>query len=103
MEIKVISEKEEPLLKRREVRFQVKHDQPSSTPPRLEVRKAIASALKAKVDMVFVKKLETKTGTHVAVGLADVYDSIDQARLVEPEYIIRRNIPPEKPAEEGKE
>jgi small subunit ribosomal protein S24e len=103
MEIKVISEKEEPLLKRREVRFQVKHDQPGSTPPRLEVRKAIASALKDKVDIVFVKKLETKTGTHVAVGLANAYDSIDQARLVEPEYIIRRNTPPEKPAEEGKE
>jgi ribosomal protein S24E len=54
-------------------------------------------------DMVFVKKLETKTGTHIAVGLANVYDSIDQARLVEPEYIIKRNTPPEKPAEQGKE
>jgi small subunit ribosomal protein S24e len=103
MEIKIISEKEKPLLKRREVCFQVNHDQTGSTPPRLEIRKAVASALKAKVDMVFVKKLETKTGTHIAVGLANVYDSIDQARLVEPEYIIKRNTPPEKPAEQGKE
>jgi small subunit ribosomal protein S24e len=105
MEIEIISEKENPLLKRREVYFRVKHEQMGSTPPRLEVRKAIASALKAKVDFVFVKKFKTKTGKHIAVGLANVYDSVDQARLVEPEYIIKRNEPPEKTgeAEEGKE
>lgn len=103
MEIKMVSEKENPLLKRKEVRFRIKHGQTGSTPPRLEVRKAVASALKAKVSLVFVKELTTKTGTRVAVGSASVYDSIDQARLVEPEYVIKRNIPPEKAAEEGKE
>lgn len=101
MEIKIISKKDKPLLKRKEVRFQVKHDA-GSTPPRLEVRNAIASALKAKVDLIFVKKLETKTGTQVAVGSANVYESIDQARLVEPKHIIKRNIPREKPEEKGK-
>ena len=105
MKIEVVSEKENPLLKRREVHFRVKHEQNGSTPSRLEVRKAIASVLKAKTDFVFVKKLETKTGTHIAVGSANVYDSVDQAKIAEPEYIIKRNIPPEKPAEakEGKE
>jgi small subunit ribosomal protein S24e len=103
METKIVSQKENPLLKRREIHFQVKHDQTGSTPPRLEVRKAIANALKAKIDLVFVKKLETKTGAHTAVGLANVYESTDQARLIEPEYMIKRNIPQEKPAEEGKE
>jgi len=105
MEIEIISKKENLLLKRREVYFKVKHEQMGSTPPRLEVRKAIANALKAKVDFVFVKKFKTKTGKHIAVGLANVYDSTDQARLVEPEYIVKRNVSPEKPAEtkEGKE
>ena len=105
MEIEIVSEKENPLLRRREVHFRVKHEQMGSTPPRLEVRNAVASALKVKVDFVFVKKFKTKTGKHIAVGLANVYDSVDQARLVEPEYIIKRNVPPEKPgeAEEGKE
>jgi len=104
MEIEIISEKENPLLKRREVHFRVKHEQMGSTPPRLQIRNAIASALKEKVDFVFVKKFKTKTGKHIAVGSANVYDSIDQAGLVEPEYIVKRNVPPEKPgeAEEGK-
>jgi len=103
MEVKIVSDKENLLLKRREVYFQVQHDQTGSTPPRQEVRKAIAAALKTGEDLVFVKKLETKTGTHTAVGVANVYDSIEQAKLIEPGYIIKRNTPPEKPKEEGKE
>ena len=102
MEIKIMSEKENPLLKRKEVQFHVEHDT-GSTPPRLEVRRAVATALKSSVDLVFVKKFETKTGTHTAVGKANLYESIEQARLIEPEYILKRNVPPEKPAEEAKE
>lgn len=103
MEVKIISQKENPLLKRKEIYFEVKHSETGSTPPRLEIRKAVASALKTDTDLVFVKKLETKTGTHIAVGAANVYNSIEQAKLIEPEYIIKRNAPPEKPEEEGKE
>ncbi len=101
MDVKVISKKKNPLLKRKEVQFQVEHNQTGSTPTRLETRRAVAKALKTDADLVFVKKLETKTGTHTAVGLANVYDSVEQAKFVEPEYIIKRNVPPEKP-EEGK-
>ena len=100
MDAKVISKNRNLLLKRREVYFQVGHYETGSTPPRLEARKAIARALKTDADLVFVKRFETKTGTHTAIGLANVYDSVEQARLVEPEYIVKRNVPPEKPEEE---
>jgi len=103
MEIRIISQKENPLLKRREVDFQVEHEQTGSTPPRLEVRKAVADALKMNADLVFLKKLKTKTGTQKAVGVANVYDSVEQANIIEPKYIIKRNVPSEKPKEEGKE
>ncbi len=103
MEVKILSENENPLLKRREVVFQVEHNQTGCTPPRLEVKNAIAKLLKTDANLVFIKKLETKTGTCKAVGLANVYDSIEHAKLIEPEYIVKRNIPPEKPKEEGKE
>ena len=103
MEIKILAENENPMLKRKEVTFQVEHDQTGSTPPRLEVKNALAKLLKKDANLVFIKKLETKTGTHVAVGLANVYDSMEQAKLIEPEYIIKRNMTPEKPKEEGKE
>jgi len=100
MEVKITSEKKNPLLERREVYFQVEHNQTGSTPSRLEIRKAVSNALKTNIDLVFVKKLETKTGMHTAFGVANVYDSIEQAGLIEPEYIIKRNAPPEKPKEE---
>ena len=102
MEIKIISEKENPLFKRKEVGFQVEHDQAGSTPSRSDVRKAVAAALKKDTDVVFIKKFETKTGTHTAVGVANVYESLEQAKHTEPRYIVNRNIPPEKPKEEKK-
>lgn len=102
MEVKIISQKENQLLRRKEVRFNVKHET-AATPPRLEVRKAVADALKANVDLVFVKKFETKSGMHMAVGVANLYDSADHAKLVEPEYIVKRNVPPApKPKDEEK-
>jgi small subunit ribosomal protein S24e len=100
MEVKIVSEKENPLLKRKEVCFRVEHSQTGNTPPRLEVRKALATTLKKDADLVFVKKMETKTGTRTAVGFANVYDSVEQAKLIEPKYIVKRNAPPEKPKEE---
>lgn len=102
MEVKVTSEKKNPLLKRSEIHFQVDHSQTGSTPPRLEVRKAVAAALKTDTDLVFVRGFKTKAGWHVATGVAHVYDSVEQAKLIEPEYIVKRNVPPEKPKEEAK-
>lgn len=100
MEIKILSDTKNSLLKRREVHFQVEHSQTGNTPPRLEVKKALGDALKLDSDLVFVKKMKTKTGTSIALGVANVYDSIEQAKFIEPEYIVKRNMPPEKPKEE---
>ena len=100
MKIKIVSQKKNPLLKRDEIQFQVEHTQTGSTPPRTEARKAIANILKKDENVVFVKKLQTKTGSVIAVGLANVYDSLERARLIEPDYIIKRNIPPEKKEKE---
>jgi small subunit ribosomal protein S24e len=97
MEVKIISEDQNSLLKRREVRFTVEHGDTGSTPPRKEMRRAVANALKADENLVFIKRFSTKTGTSTAVGIANVYDSSEQAKRIEPEYIVKRNIPPEKP------
>ncbi|MEM0057563.1 MAG: 30S ribosomal protein S24e [Candidatus Bathyarchaeia archaeon] len=101
MEIRILAENNNVLLKRKEVIFQVEHNQTGSTPSRLEVKNALARILRKDANLIFIKKLETKTGTRVAVGWANVYDSIEQAKLIEPKYIWDRNLPPEKPKEEG--
>ncbi len=48
------------------------------------------------LDRVWVRSIETKTGTHTTVGLAHVYKDPGKALVVEPEYIIQRNQKPEK-------
>jgi len=99
MKVKIISEEYNPLLKRKEVTFKVEHAETGGTPPRLEVRKELATLLKTDLELVYVKKIETKTGTMTALGEANAYDSIEQAKLVEPKHIVARNVPPKQPEE----
>ena len=104
MKIKVTAKKRNPLLKRTEVAFEVEHGETGGTPARFEVRKSLADALKAKLELVYVKRVETRTGANTALGEANLYESAEQAKLVEPEHIVTRNAPPtEKPAEEPAE
>jgi len=97
MKVNIISKKQNPLLKRKEVTFSVDHAQNGGTPSRVEASKQLASLLQTKHEMVYVKNMETKTGQMIAIGKANVYDSIEQGKLMEPKHVIARNALPEKP------
>ncbi|NIP67114.1 30S ribosomal protein S24e, partial [Candidatus Bathyarchaeota archaeon] len=86
MKIKIISQEQNPLLKRTEVAFQVEHRKEKGTPSRLQVREGLASQLKKEPQLVYIRKMETRTGTMTATGQATAYESVEQARLVEPEH-----------------
>jgi len=101
MDIKITLVRENPLLRRREIRFSLEHGPAGKTPERGEVRKAVAAEIKAGIELVFVQEIKTKTGTSTAFGLANVYESTEQARRIEPGHIVQRNNP--KPKEEAKE
>ena len=101
MQIKIGSTKDNPLLKRTEVGFTIVQGPKEKTPQRLEVKKAVAVEMKSGDEVVFIKHMRTKTGTNITQGVANVYQSVAQAKLVEPEYILKRNSPPEKPKEEA--
>ncbi|MDX1813921.1 MAG: hypothetical protein R3319_03950, partial [Candidatus Bathyarchaeia archaeon] len=101
-EIKIVSTKENPLLKRKKVDFRVEQDLGGKTPARLEVKKALATKLKIKEEIVFIKKMRTLTGTSTAVGIANAYETVEEAKFIEPEYIRKRNRPPEPKEEENK-
>ncbi len=89
-----------PLIGRREVTFEVRE---AATPRRLKVRKELAAMLKTDLDKVWVRQMETKTGTHRTFGLAHVYDDAARALDVEPEHILRRNQPSQGSAAEAEE
>ena len=89
--------KENPLLGRREVTFEVLEP---STPRRSEVRRELAVLLKTDLDRIWIRKIETKTGTRRTVGLAHVYEDLAKALQIEPEHIIQRNQQPEQQPKE---
>ncbi len=99
MKVKIVSKKENPLLKRKEITFSIEHDQNGGTPTRGEVRNQLAQILKTDFKLVYIKKLETKTGTTVSIGKANTYETVEQAKLVEPKHIIARNTSKEKTSE----
>jgi len=99
LKIKILSQQYNPLLKRKEIVFEVDHSQEGQTSSRSALRKNLADILKTKTDLVFVEKVETKTGTMTAIGEANVYETLEQIKLVEREHIINRNVPPKKPEE----
>ncbi len=101
MQIKIESTKDNALLKRTEVGFTIVQGPKEKTPQRLEVKKAVAAEMKIGDEVVFIKHMRTKTGTNITQGFANIYQSVAQAKLVEPEYIRKRNSPPEKPKEEA--
>ena len=96
MNVKIISKEYNPLLKRKEVTFKAEHTETGGTPHRFEVRNKLATLLKTDIELVYVKKMETKTGTMTAVGEANAYDSVEQAKIVESKHIVARNLPPQQ-------
>jgi ribosomal protein S24E len=43
------------------------------------------------------------TGTNTTIGVANAYETLEQAIFIEPEYIRKRNSPPEEKKEEEDE
>jgi len=92
LKIKVVGNKRNELLERNEVIFMITHEG-SPTPPRVDVRKEIARIFQVDIDKVYIRKIETMTGTTTAVGEAHIYDKPEQAEIIEPEHIIARSSP----------
>jgi len=93
MKLELTSTRTNPLIGRREVEFRVEE---SSTPSRSNVKVELATALRVDLDQVYVKQMGTKSGTHITLGVAYIYDDPAVALRVEPKHAIRRNSPKAK-------
>ncbi len=90
MKIKIVSDRYNALLRRREIALEVYHPGRPS-PTRAEVRKALASLLGKSCEVTYIIRMVTKTGTHVAVGEAEIYDAVEDALAILPKHIIERH------------
>ncbi|RLF49503.1 MAG: 30S ribosomal protein S24e [Thermoplasmata archaeon] len=90
MEIEVVSERNNPLLRRVELRIRVEH-KGKKTPTRDEVREAIAKIKKVQKDRVIVDYLHSEFGWGVSRGYVKIYDTKKDALEIEEEHILIRN------------
>lgn len=90
MEVKIVEERYNPLLCRREVRFLVEH-RGRSTPVKFEVRKYLAAMFNTDLSLVYIIRFVTKTSTNLSEGLCHVYDSREYVERLVPDFIRRKN------------
>ncbi len=90
MEIVVVSRRDNPLLRRTEVRFRVRHPK-ESTPAREELRQALAQELEATKDIVIVDHARSVFGRSESEGFAKVYKTKEDALRTERTFILVRN------------
>ncbi len=104
MEVEIVEKNENLLLARTEVRFRIDH-KTAATPPIGEVRAQLASALKAKKELLIVNRYETTFGIDSCEGNASVYKDAGVLAKVETKATLRKNglIKGEEKAEEKKE
>ena len=90
MEIDIVEKHDNLLLERTEVKVKVKHTK-EATPSRKELSAAIKDSLALKKEVLVVDSLETHFGRDETKVFAKVYKSIEKARAVEAEHILKRN------------
>ncbi len=91
MEIKIIEEKDNPLLKRKEVRFRILHEG-EATPKREEVVDKLSSLIKADKELLIIDSLNSQFGKPETEGYAKAYDTLQRMEFVEAKHKIRKNI-----------
>lgn len=101
MDIQVISEKNNPVLKRREISFKVIHDE--ATPSRKSIVERLAATQNTKIGLVYVDGLKTEFGKRETIGYAKIYETEERAKQIERAHIIERNTfaKPEEAAPEA--
>ena len=95
MKLNVIEAKDNPLLKRKEIRYFVEFDNDVS-PSRDVIREVISRNYKADSSLVIVDKNLQLTGSHSLEGYSKIYQNKEAAMLFEPDYELIRNKLKEK-------
>jgi ribosomal protein S24E len=98
MDLKITKEKEDKLLKRTEIEFEV--DDAEKTPARVELRRRIAALKNAKEELISIYWERQCFGEHRATGKAFIYSDEGTFKLVEPKFLAEREI---KGKKKGKE
>lgn len=91
MEVKITNQKENPLLKRKEIAFEVDHKD-ASTPSKKDVRNKLAALLAANEKLLIVDGYASSVGTSVSCGSARLYSDEKMLACAETKPTVRKNL-----------
>ena len=94
MDFRIVEEKENRVLGRKEINFEV--GDAKNTPSRKEIRKRIAALKNSKEELVSVIRVQQSYGEHRATGLAFVYKDAKTLKQTEPDYLAKRGTKEKK-------
>jgi small subunit ribosomal protein S24e len=89
MDIRILKDKKNELLNRRELDFAVKYEGP--TPSRNDVRNKLAAMLNASADLLVIQRIKTEYGMQEGKGYAKLYENEERMKAVELEHVLKRN------------
>ncbi|MEM2934234.1 MAG: 30S ribosomal protein S24e [Halobacteria archaeon] len=88
MNIKIIEEKTNQLIKRREILFKIEHQGP--TPKREEVKAKLAALLNSKPELIVIRYMRSEFGKRETTGRANIYETEERLKQIEPVHLIQR-------------
>jgi len=110
MDFKITEEKENKVMERKEILFEVKDTK--VTPSRKEIKKRLAALKNTKEELVSIAKINQVYGARKSTGTAFIYADIETLKKTEPGFLEARDgkkkdkekkeKPAEKPAESEK-
>lgn len=101
MRLEVLEQKENKLLKRKDITALIEHD--GATPKIEDVRQALVEKLGVNPELLVVLKVAQETGRKSAEVFARVYSNKEDMIKIEPNYILVRNkLAEKKPKKEKK-
>ncbi|MCI4351895.1 MAG: hypothetical protein L3K14_00685 [Thermoplasmata archaeon] len=90
MDVKILDERANPLMHRKEYTFEVDHAG-AATPPRGEVRKELAKLVKVPADRLVIERMNARFGTAKTRGEAMAYATKEAVDVTVREHILIRN------------
>jgi len=90
MEIQIIKDKTNPLLKRREISVAVKN---KTTASRIELKNKLAALLNSKPELIVIEHLDTIYGKQEMNATACVYQTEERLKQLSHQHLIARDAP----------
>ena len=98
MEVQIIKDKTNPILKRREISLKVKN---KTTPSRIEVKSKLAALLNSKPELIVIEHLDTVFGKQEIGGAVSIYQSEERLKQLAHQHLVARDAPKVKEGSEA--